>query len=157
LDLEQNDLSKQVFINQRLNPETRKSIEMQLKPEELPRYDHMITFLQNWCHVLEGLERSEQPTSSTPKQLPHKSASQLQKSFQGKINALLNGISHKTSMIRYKITVQIQSKRLEFLILPKITGNIPLALLDTKAWTIPTDKPLWLDEWHTLYQFFENV
>jgi hypothetical protein len=31
---------------------------------------------------------------------------------------------------------------LEFLILPKITGNIPLAPLDTKAWTIPTDKPL---------------
>jgi hypothetical protein len=60
---------------------------MQLKPEELPKYDHMITFLQNRCHVLKGLARSELPTCS-PKQLPHNRAGQNQKSFQGKSNAL---------------------------------------------------------------------
>jgi hypothetical protein len=64
------------------------------------------------------------------------------------INMPVFGIIHKTSLIRHKITAQIQSrvseysKRLEFLILPKITGNIPFAPLDTKAWTIPTDKAL---------------
>jgi hypothetical protein len=62
---------------------------MQLKPEELPKYVDMIKFLQNRCHVLEGLERSKRPTTSNLRQVAHNKTNQTQKSFQGKTNALL--------------------------------------------------------------------
>jgi wyosine [tRNA(Phe)-imidazoG37] synthetase (radical SAM superfamily) len=46
------------LVSNRLDGETRKAYEMLQKPEQLPKWDEMLTFLNSRCHILESIENS---------------------------------------------------------------------------------------------------
>jgi hypothetical protein len=46
------------LVSNRLDSETRKAYEMLQKPEQLPKWDEMLTFLNSRCHILESIENS---------------------------------------------------------------------------------------------------
>jgi Putative peptidase (DUF1758) len=57
----------------------------------------------------------------------------------------VSGISQKTTFIRSKIQAKIRSRTsnyllvLEFLVLPRITGDLPSSQVDLKSWKLPSD------------------
>lgn len=61
LELSKNSLSEQLLhtlVCNRLDPDTRKALQNRLKPDVLPKFDDLIEFLEQRCHVLESIENS---------------------------------------------------------------------------------------------------
>jgi hypothetical protein len=61
IDLPMDKLSEMVLVNlvcNRLDSETRKAYEIQIKPDVFPKWQDMLTFLNARCHILEGIENS---------------------------------------------------------------------------------------------------
>jgi hypothetical protein len=83
-------------VTHRLDNETRKAYELQLKPQIYPKWAELLTFLKFRCHILESIENSRPainkpasfqqatPSSSQNSKPTHKSSSST------KTNALLS-------------------------------------------------------------------
>ncbi|XP_065081813.1 uncharacterized protein LOC135704278 [Ochlerotatus camptorhynchus] len=71
------------------------------------------------------------------------SLSQVIKSQRTKISVPISGIGQSSTYARYKIVASIQSRvcdystSAEFLVLPKVTIDLPSVQVDTSSWTIP--------------------
>lgn len=72
------------------------------------------------------------------------SLSQLIKATRTKISVPISGIGQSSTYARYKIVASIHSRissfstSTEFLVLPKVTINLPSASFDVSAWKIPS-------------------
>jgi len=76
LELPLNKLSELLIINvvsTKLDPETRRGFEIQLKPNVLPRVAELLTFLRHRSHTLETIELASKPTSRAATQGQHTS------------------------------------------------------------------------------------
>ncbi|XP_055598419.1 uncharacterized protein LOC129747991 [Uranotaenia lowii] len=73
------------------------------------------------------------------------SLSQRMKSSRVKINLPISGIGQSLSHARHKIQTTLQSRvsnfstTLEFIVLPKVTTNLPSSCFDVSDWKIPSD------------------
>ncbi|XP_055589191.1 uncharacterized protein LOC129741476 [Uranotaenia lowii] len=73
------------------------------------------------------------------------SLSQRMKSSRVKINLPISGIGQSLSHARHKIQTTLQSRvsnfstTLEFIVLPKVTTNLPTSCFDVSDWKIPSD------------------
>jgi hypothetical protein len=99
IDLPLDPLSEMFIVNMvahRLDNETRKAYELQLKPQIYPKWAELLTFLKSRCHILECIENSRPAINKPAKfQQATPSSSQYSKPTQKsssstKINALLS-------------------------------------------------------------------
>jgi Protein of unknown function (DUF1759) len=74
LDLPADGLSEMLIINivsTKLDPETRRGFEMQLKPNVLPKVAELLTFPRNRSHTLETIDLATKSTSRAATQGQH--------------------------------------------------------------------------------------
>ncbi|XP_065092790.1 uncharacterized protein LOC135713588 [Ochlerotatus camptorhynchus] len=69
--------------------------------------------------------------------------SQRLRTHREKVDISVHGIGHAATKVKYQITAMVRSRatafsqNMNFLVLPKVTVNIPTAKVNTQGWTVP--------------------